>query len=289
MADRRTAPSAAGGDRATWHRHVQAAHAAARPGDLLLLATEAPRAAARAVALLRAAQRLCEAGHAGLAAEQIGAALAGPLPMLLKRAATALRGRVLAQVPRTTPGRVLLFSGHMVDAPGRAMPRFPPAMVPRAQARIVALLEALHAGPADVAITQGAAGGDLLFAQACFERGVAVQLLLPLPEPEFIARSLLPSAGGEGWRTMYLELRRRLSHPPRVAPEALGPVPPGADLWERCNRWMLLSALASRGGRVHAVLLWDGGGGDGPGGTRHMRDEVQRRGGQVSWIDTRTL
>ena len=28
---------------------------------------------------------------------------------------------------------------------------------------------------------------------------------------------------------------------------------------------------------------------DGPGGTQHMMDEVQRRTGRVEWIDTRTL
>jgi hypothetical protein len=37
------------------------------------------------------------------------------------------------------------------------------------------------------------------------------------------------------------------------------------------------------------VCLWDGGGGDGPGGTAHMYHEVKRRTGRVDWIDTRSL
>jgi hypothetical protein len=35
--------------------------------------------------------------------------------------------------------------------------------------------------------------------------------------------------------------------------------------------------------------VWDGGGGDGPGGTEHMVNEVRRLGGRVSWIDIRSL
>jgi len=41
--------------------------------------------------------------------------------------------------------------------------------------------------------------------------------------------------------------------------------------------------------RVHFICLWNGGGGDGPGGTAHLYAEVQRRSGRVTWIDTRLL
>ena len=40
---------------------------------------------------------------------------------------------------------------------------------------------------------------------------------------------------------------------------------------------------------MHFVCLWNGGGGDGPGGTAHMYQEVAKRTGQVHWIDTREL
>ena len=56
-------------------------------------------------------------------------------------------------------------------------------------------LDALDAGPDDLALCQAAAGGDLLFLEACQQRGVRCQILLPFPEPEFIERSILPSAG----------------------------------------------------------------------------------------------
>ena len=59
-------------------------------------------------------------------------------------------------------------------------------MVARVTAEIERVLDGLNAGPGDIALTQGAAGGDLIFAEACSKRGVRMQLLLPLPEPDFI-------------------------------------------------------------------------------------------------------
>ena len=181
-----------------------------------------------------------------------------------------------------TPRQALVFSGHMADAPGRATPRLPATLLPAARKAIDAALDALDAGPADLALTQGAAGGDLLFAEACFARGVPVQLLLPLPEPRFIETSIAPSAGD--WVARYRALRERLTLAPAVLPD-----PGDDDAFERCNRWLLDTATASGSARLHLIGLWNGDAGDGPGGTAHMMDEARRRGGQVTWIDTRRL
>jgi len=187
------------------------------------------------------------------------------------------------------PRQVLLFSGHMVDAPGRTPPRFPAEMVASVGERIAAALDALGAGAGDLALTQGAAGGDLLFAEGCAARGVRVQLLLPLPEPEFIERSILVSRDGENWRTRYFALKSALQDAPRVMPDELGALPKGSNAFERCNQWLLYTALAAGVDKVRFMCLWDGGGGDGPGGTAHMYNEVKRRTGQVTWLrlDTR--
>ena len=191
--------------------------------------------------------------------------------------------------PARAPRQVLLFSGHMVDAPHRPQPRFPAAKTAGAAQRIAGLLARLRAGPDDLGLTQGAAGGDLLFAEACVARGVPLELLLPLPEREFIERSILPSEQGEGWRDRFLALRGHLAEPPHVADTELGPLRSGEDPWERGNRWLLDTALAHGAKRLRLITLWDGGGGDGPGGTRHMIDAVRRAHGRVLWIDTHRL
>ena len=190
------------------------------------------------------------------------------------------------------PRQVLLFSGHRVDAPGRAQPRFPAAMVPRAAAAIAHALDALDAGAGDLALAQGASGGDLLFAEACAVRGVRVQLLLPLPEAEFIEQSVRGSDGDDDWPARYAGLRARLHDAPRVMPDELGVLPAEGDAFERCNLWLLDSALAYGADKLRFICLWDGDGGDGgdgPGGTAHMYREVKRRTGRITWIDTGRL
>jgi tetratricopeptide (TPR) repeat protein len=187
------------------------------------------------------------------------------------------------------PRQVLLFSGHMVDAPERKQARFPAAKLPQATQALQQVLDTLGVGKGDLLLTQGAAGGDLLCAEACHGRGARVQLLLPLDEPEFIERSILPSADGEDWRRRYFELKAKLQDAPRVLPDELGPLPKDANAFERCNLWLLHTALAWGPEKVRFVCLWDGGGGDGLGGTAHMYNEVKRRTGRVSWIDTRKL
>lgn len=191
---------------------------------------------------------------------------------------------------RWQPRRVLLFSGHMVDEPGRAEPRFPADKVEVAARHIAAALEGLGAGPEDLALAQGACGGDLLFTEACLARGVRVQWLQPFAEAEFIERSVV--CGGEAWRPRYLAAKAGLAEPPRAAPAALGNPPRGRGdgyPYERCNLWLLYTALAQGPDKLRFICLWNGAGGDGPGGTAHMYAEVNRRTGQVTWIDTRVV
>jgi hypothetical protein len=191
--------------------------------------------------------------------------------------------------PLFVPRRVLLFSGHMVDTPDRPAARFPLAKVPAAEARMREVLAELDAGPEDLALTQGAAGGDLIFSEACLDRGVRLQWLQPLPEAQFVEASAVRSAGAAMWRQRYYAAKARLGEAPLTMPVELGPCPKGADVWERGNLWLLYTTLAQGPDKVRFVCLWDGGGGDGPGGTRHMVDEVKRRSGRVSWIDSRAL
>ncbi|MEP7099375.1 MAG: hypothetical protein ABI781_02630 [Burkholderiales bacterium] len=198
-----------------------------------------------------------------------------------------------AASPHFVPRRVLLFSGHRVDAPGRAPARFPSALVPRAAQAIGDALDALGAGPADLAISQAASGGDLLFADACAARGVRLCVMLPMAEPAFIAESVQGSAGTDDWAARYAAMRANLSQPPQVLadvrPDPVDPPWPQADVFRRCNAWLLDTAIAHGVGKLHFICLWDGSDAGGPGGTAHMVREVARVGAPMSWIDTRAL
>ena len=154
---------------------------------------------------------------------------------------------------------------------------------------IAGALDALGAGAGDLALSQCAAGGDLLFLEAALARGLRCQVMLPLDEPEFIERSILASTDGAAWRDRWFAARAQLTDPPRLMPDDLGPGPRSSNPFERCNDWLMNTALAWGPDKLRFVCLWNGAGGDGPGGTQHMMDEVKRRTGRVRWIDVRTL
>jgi hypothetical protein len=185
------------------------------------------------------------------------------------------------------PRLVLLFSGHRVDAPGRVPQRFPAARVAAATAAIEGVLDELGAGAEDIGLTQGSAGGDLLFAEACLRRGVHLRLLLPLPEPAFVRASVAPSADGARWVERFRAVCEALEEPPQVLDTAAGD--DGADRYERCNEWLLETALAWGAERLRFICLWDGGPSDGAGGTAHLVEAVRRLGRPVIRVNARRL
>lgn len=190
---------------------------------------------------------------------------------------------MMADAARST--HTLLFSGHMVDAPGRERPRFPPALEPAVRDAIRNEIDRIGAGASDTAISSGACGGDLLFAEAVLDRGVSLRVYLPFDEPTFLERSV--AFADRDWVARFRSVSAKAQR--LLAPDVLGPLPEGADPYERTNLWMLDEAERIGGDNLSFVCLWNGEGGDGAGGTKHMINAVRERGGDVHWIDIRTL
>jgi hypothetical protein len=188
----------------------------------------------------------------------------------------------------TGPERVILFTGHRIDAPGRAVPRFPASAEPAVRQALTDKLQALRAawppGCRVRGIAGGASGGDLLFHEACQALDIPTALYLPMPAETFVPRSVEVD-GAPGWVPRFWQVRRRaqdagllrlLSDSGTLAPW-LAPIA-HYSIWERNNRWMLHSALALGADRLTLLALWDGQPGDGPGGTRHMVEQVRAAG-----------
>ncbi|MGZ8266901.1 MAG: TRAFs-binding domain-containing protein [Burkholderiales bacterium] len=202
-------------------------------------------------------------------------------------AALGVIDRALVRLsPPWQPGKVFLFSGHMIDAPDRDVERFPEDMKALAAAAIGRKLDELGAGTADLALCEGACGGDLLFARAALDRGLRLELRLSFEEPEFLGESV--AFAGTRWVDEYYEVKSSERTRVLVMPQELGRTP-NRDAYERANVWLLYTALAWGPERVRFVALWDGERSGKRGGTDHMIDAVRKRSGRVYVIDATAL
>ena len=188
---------------------------------------------------------------------------------------------------RWAPRQVFLFSGHMIDAPDRKEPRFPPDKEPIAAKAIADRLDALGAGAEDLAICGGACGGDLLFAEACLARGLKLEVRISFDEPTFIRKSVAFAPGN--WTDRFYQVKGHPNTRLLAMPDELGPTPKGANPYARDNLWQLYTALSWGPDKVRFICLWNRKGGDGPGGTEHMYETVQKYSGRVYVLDTNLL
>lgn len=199
--------------------------------------------------------------------------------------------------PRPVPDRVILFTGHMVDAPDRPKDkmRFPRTAKAEATARRLiedAVREEMKGGNGTLlGIAGGASGGDILFQEVCEALKVPAQLYLALPVDKFLVSSVEP--GGPAWVERYQRLCERLV--PRVL-QTSDALPrwlvnkPDYDIWQRNNLWMMFNALATGARRLTLIALYNPDQEpDGSGGTLHLVDEARKRGFKSVPLDAREL
>jgi hypothetical protein len=156
---------------------------------------------------------------------------------------------------------IVAVSGHMVDAPNRETPRFPPGQVERVGREVEEAFDAWAVGAGTTVLSGGARGADILAAEAGLRRGAQVRLCLALPPEEFEQRSVaLPDSD---WTARFRSLLQRSEV--EVLPSATSGGD-GNDVFARTNaRLVEIARSVSR--TPHALLVWNGQRGDGPGGT----------------------
>jgi hypothetical protein len=197
---------------------------------------------------------------------------------------------LLALPPNSVWERVVLFTGHRVDSPNRKTPRFPTAKEQVARDAIRSALEEQSKsskGPV-LGVAGGANGGDLLFLEVCDELGIATEMLLTLPEEQFIKESV--ESDDKSWTERFYRQVQKHVHPPVLARSTELPAwlefKGGYDIWQRNNLWLLSAALSHMARFLTVIALWDGKTGDAPGGTEHMVGMAKERGAQIVHLDT---
>jgi tetratricopeptide (TPR) repeat protein len=195
------------------------------------------------------------------------------------------------QQPQAAPARVVLFTGHMIDA-GRERPRFPDSLRDRARAAIRDKLKqeiARTEGPV-IGIASGANGGDLLFHEICDELRIEHRLYLPLPPDMFRNESVSPA--GRYWEDRFDAVLKQcpwscLTSKPSL-PAWLS-VKSSYTAWQRANLWLVQEALAVGAKNFTLLALWDGNKTEGIGGTYHMRTVAEQYGAALATVYTTDL
>lgn len=225
--------------------------------------------------LLARAKALTILGRLEEARDRYRAAAAGAGIALHELGAARKEARVLARGQGQPdsffdacfpPLQLVVFSGHMLDAPGRTPPRFPAAAEERVRALLRAKLDALDAR---VGFASAAAGADLIFLEEMLARGGAVHVVLPWLDEAFLNSSVAPY--GAVWVERF---HRALARATSV--RVLGEVYQSSDPvgFEYTNAVMSgLARLTARALDLDLVPLavWDGLPGA-PGGTASFID-----------------
>jgi hypothetical protein len=116
------------------------------------------------------------------------------------------------------------------------------------------------------------------------------ELHLARAENEFLAESVTFADPDRRWEHSFGQVSENPLSTVLVMPEELGPAPADVSVHDRCNRWMLYSALSQGLRRASFITLWNGEPGDGRGGTQNMVELVRKlTGRQPIIIDPATL
>ena len=100
--------------------------------------------------------------------------------------------------------RVAIFTGHMIDAPGRMQARFPAQIEPAVAAEIARAVAEHDLG---FGYCSAACGADILFAEQMLARGAEVDIVLPFRREDFLKTSVA-FAGGE-WVARFESVLQR--------------------------------------------------------------------------------
>ena len=158
---------------------------------------------------------------------------------------------------------VLVYTGHMIDAPGRSRPRFTPQMESAVRAQISGRLEKLEPG---AAYGSAACGADILCLECVQELGGELHIVLPFPVEQFRAESVDFCPDGH-WGERF---ERLLENANDVLVISQKPPPGGRSTFEYAN--LIMTGLARLRAqmletRLQGLAVWDGTASGDAGGT----------------------
>jgi len=189
--------------------------------------------------------------------------------------------------------RVIIFTGHLIDAAGRAEKRFSIGMQEEARRLVrISLDEELRHDAPDVAVASLAAGGDMIFADEVLKSGIPLVVFLPFEKERFLKESVSykkmeTEEESSRWEQEFeriLEKAERVIYNSEDAGES--------NPFEACNEAMRDYALTEAGGDrelVSAMALMRPQESLKGGGTSHFVEDLKKRriGVHIIWPDVK--
>jgi class 3 adenylate cyclase/tetratricopeptide (TPR) repeat protein len=179
---------------------------------------------------------------------------------------------------------VIAFTGHMIDHPDRASPRFPARLADEVARRVSEVLDELGG---QIGYASAASGSDVIFLEAIQKRGGETNVILPFERDDFFQTSV--NFAGTEWRSRVDNV---LAKGTRIEQATRGKYQGDDVLFSYTNQIIMgKTILRSRFLETEPTLLavWDGNESTAKGGTAEFIQTWQKRGYPLKIIDLRTL
>jgi len=181
--------------------------------------------------------------------------------------------------------KVLVFSGHMVDRPGRPKPRFPRRLEDRVRAELAGRLKKYKN---KIGYSSAACGGDILFLEEMLRQDSEINIVLPFPREEFekISVDIVP---GTDWKERFRRVITRSARLIVASEHWVGGSPVAYEYSNLMQDGLARLRAQMLGTEVIPVVVWDGAPGDGPSGTASLVERWQSDGLRPEIVNMRQL
>src|SRR2546423_1715877 len=175
---------------------------------------------------------------------------------------------------------IIVFTGHLIDQPGREMPRFPPELEPKVRSAIRRQVRDLAPG---FGYASAGCGADILFLETMMNCEAETHVVLPYEKEQFAKDSV--AFAGANWMRRFEKVVEEATTVTTASSEK---IEEGSMSFEYAN--LLLYGLADIRARqletdLIPLAVWDQKPGDGPGGTASAVEHWKKLGLDVGVID----
>lgn len=180
---------------------------------------------------------------------------------------------------------VVVFSGHLIDRPGRPVPRFPEGLAEAVKDEIRRRVQQVSA---HFGYASAGCGADILFLETMLEAGGEIHVVLPYARELFSEKSVSFCGRGE-WVGRFEKILAKAAEVQELSTHHQEDEGAAFEFANRMLHGLARLRAEQLETRLVPMAVWDGKPGDGPGGTADNVARWRKLGLKVDLIDTRAM